>query len=191
MKIRFPRVSPSFAVSACALFIVLGGTGYAASFVANANNAQHLGGQSPAYYLASKHFISSHGERFLAAGHTMTLGQNGHFTFTATCMKDASGQNVVSFDVTANTTADLDGTGPTAGGNQVTIHEDSDALDSTKENELKGGDFAQVGSASSSTEIASDGEEADVFYNDGVNWPAGHGSQSHDCFAGYTGFIAG
>lgn len=48
-----------------------------------------------------------------------------------------------------------------------------------------------MGSASSSTEIAADGQEADVFYNDGVNWPAGNGSSAHDCFAGYTGSIGG
>jgi hypothetical protein len=30
-----------------------------------------------------------------------------------------------------------------------------------------------------------------VFYNDGVNWPAGNGSHGHDCFAGYTGLLAG
>ena len=43
--------------------------------------------------------------------------------------------------------------------------------------------------ASSSTEIAADGQEVDVFYNDGVNWPAGNGSGAHDCFAGYTGLL--
>jgi hypothetical protein len=48
---------------------------------------------------------------------------------------------------------------------------------------LKAGDFTQVGSASSSTEIAADGQEADIFSNDGVNWPAGGSSAAHDCFA--------
>ena len=61
-------------------------------------------------------------------------------------------------------------------------------MDSTADHKLNAGDFDQVGSASSSTEIAADGQEVDVFYNDGVNWPAGHGSSAHDCFAGYTGF---
>ena len=42
---------------------------------------------------------------------------------------------------------------------------------------------------SDSTEIAVDGQEVDVFYNDGVNWPSVDGSQAHDCFAGYTGFM--
>jgi hypothetical protein len=32
-------------------------------------------------------------------------------------------------------------------------------------------------------------QEVDVFYNDGVNWPARNGSPAHDCFAGYTGFL--
>jgi hypothetical protein len=29
----------------------------------------------------------------------------------------------------------------------------------------------------------------DVFYNDGVNWPATGDSPAHACFAGYTGFL--
>lgn len=48
-----------------------------------------------------------------------------------------------------------------------------------------------LGSASSSTEIAADGEQSDIFYNDGVNWPAGNGSAAHDCFAGDEGSIGG
>ncbi len=189
MKLRIPHSAPSLAISACALFISLGGTSYAAVWVATSFNAKHLGGQAPSYYQPSKDFASSHGERFLSAGRTAVLGENGHFTFTAECSTNPAGEDVVSFDVTANTTADLDGNGPMAAGTKITIHEDSDALDSTKEKPLKAGDFAQVGSASSSTEIASDGEEADIFYNDGVNWPAGGGSRAHECFAGYTGFI--
>jgi hypothetical protein len=127
----------------------------------------------------------------MGAGQTVVLGRTGHFTFTATCSHDASGQNQVSFDVTADTTADLDGNGPAPAGTMVTIHKDSDALDSTSTNPLNPGDFAQVGSASSSTEIAADGEELDIFYNDGVNWPAGNGSSAHDCFAGYPGLAGG
>jgi len=89
----------------------------------------------------------------------------------------------------ADTTAGLDGNAPQAAGNKVNIHTNSDALDSTPDHMLKAGDFDQVGSASSSTEIAADGQEVDVFYNDGVNWAGVGGSQAHDCFAGYTGFI--
>jgi hypothetical protein len=183
--------SASFIVSLLALFVALGGTGYAAVSVVTASNAKHLGGKSPSFYLQARHFAYSHGERFLSAGQTVTLGKNGHFTFSASCSKDMTGQNQVTFDVTANTTADLDGTGPMPAGTKVNIHTDSDALNSTQDAPLKAGDFTQVGSASSSTEIAADGEAADVFYNDGVNWPAGNGSPAHDCFAGYEGSIGG
>ena len=71
-------------------------------------------------------------------------------------------------------------------GTKINIHTDSDALDGQAP-----GAFAQVGSASSSTEIAADGQEVDVFYNDGVNWPAGGGTPAHDCFAGYSGLATG
>jgi hypothetical protein len=77
-----------------------------------------------------------------------------------------------------------------AAGTKVNIHTDSDALGSSAENPIKPGDFTQVGSASSSTEIAADGDELDVFYNDGVNWPATTGQSAHDCFAGFTGLSA-
>jgi hypothetical protein len=189
MKHRIP--SPSLIVSLLALFIALGGTGYAAVTVTTAGNAKHLGGQSPSFYLQARHLAYSHGEHFLTAGRTVTLGRNGHFTFSASCTKDATGQNQVTFDVTANTTADLDGTGPMPADTKVNIHTDSDALNSTSDAPLKAGDFTQVGSASSSTEIAADGQEADIFYNDGVNWPAGGNSAAHDCFAGYSGSIGG
>jgi hypothetical protein len=190
MKFRIGRPSAAMTVGLVALFIALGGTSVAAVVVANANNAKHLGGQPPSFYLQSRHFAYSHGERFFSAGHTVTLGRNGHFTFTSTCSK-VGGQNQVTFDVTADTTADLDGTGPMSAGTKTNIHTDSDALNTTPDAPLNPGDFTQVGSASSSTEIAADGEEADIFYNDGVNWPAGNGSAAHDCFAGYTGFIGG
>jgi hypothetical protein len=177
-------------VSAAALFIALGGSGYAAVMV-TANNAKQLGGKPPSFFLQYRHFAYSHGERFFNAGQTVMLGRNGHFTFTSTCSKDKTGQNQVTFDVTADTTADLDGTGPQPAGTKINIHTNSDALDSSQQTPLKPGDFDQVGSASSSTEIAADGQEADIFYNDGVNWPAGSGSRAHDCFAGYGGLIAG
>jgi hypothetical protein len=186
MKIRFPRSAPSLVISATALFAALGGTAYATGVVPTAQNAHHLGGKSPSYYLATKHFANSGGEKFISAGHTAVLGRSGHYTFTATCSKDSTGQNQVTFDVTANTTADLDGGGPVPAGTKVNIHTNSDKLDNAMP-----GAFDQVGSASSSTEIAADGQEADIFYNDGVNWPAGNDSQAHDCFAGYTGLITG
>ncbi len=191
MKSLLSRCSPAVVISCVALFVALGGTGVAAIVVSTANNAKHLGGKSPSFFLQYRHFAYSHGERFLRAGQTVVLGRAGHYTFYSTCSKDKDGQNQVTFDVTANTTADLDGTGPSPAGTKVNIHTNSDALDSTPDTPLKPGDFDQVGSASSSTEIAKDGQEADIFYNDGVNWPAGHGSHAHDCFAGYTGWIAG
>jgi hypothetical protein len=194
MKIHLPRSTPSLVLSITALFIALGGTGYAAVVVSTANNAKHLGGQPPSAYLQSRHFAYSHGERFFSTGQTVTLGRNGHFTFTASCVADpngTTGAQKVTFDVTANTTADLDGNGPMPADTKINIHTDSDAANSSTANPLKAGDFTQVGSASSSTEIAADGQEADIFYNDGVNWPSGNGSAAHDCFAGYTGFIGG
>jgi hypothetical protein len=147
-------------------------------------NAMKLGGKPAAWYASgAQHVASSGGEKFLMAGQTVKLGKVGHFTFSASCTK-VDGQNQATFDVTADTTAALDGNAPAAAGNLVNIHTNSDALDMKDP-----GDFDQVGSASDSTEIAVDGQEVDVFYNDGVNWPAIGGSAAHDCFAGYTGFM--
>jgi hypothetical protein len=207
MRFRMPKPTPSLGISFAALFVALGGSGYAATLATSsgssapvsaakggstANNARHLGGLPPSAFLRSKHFATSNNEKFIIApasgAKTVTLGKVGHFTFTASCSKDSAGQNQVTFDVTANTTADLDGGGPVAAGTKVNIHTNSDALDNTATSPKHPGDFDQVGSASDSTEIAADGQEVDVFYNDGVNWPAGNGSSAHDCFAGFTGF---
>jgi len=184
MKFRLP--SPSFVLALVALFVALGG---GAAFAATqlASNSQRLGGQPPSYYLAAKHFVSSGGEHFFGLGKTVTLGHAGHFTFTATCSNAPGGAQSVSFDVSTDAYADLDGNGPGTG--PQTIHTDSDAMNSTAANPLQPGGFTQVGSASSSTEIAgADGQEVDVFYNDGVNWPRAHGG-TIPCFAGYTGFL--
>ncbi len=189
MKIRIPQSTPALILSLVALSVALGGTSYAAVYVANANNARHLDGLVPANFEPAGSIASSPGERFLSAGQEAILGRNGHFTFFATCKKEG-GENVVSFDVVSDITADLDGNGPMAAGTKIVIHEDSDAKDSTTEKPLKNGEFAQVGSASDSTEIGANGEEADVFYNDGVNWPEGNGSKAHECFAGYNGLVA-
>jgi hypothetical protein len=183
--------SPSLLVSLVALFFAVGG-GAALAATQFASNAGHLGGKAPSYYLAAKHFVSSGGEKFLKVGQTKILGHAGHFTFSATCTNSsgAAGAQQVTFDVTANTTSDMDGTGPQPAGKMVNIHTNSDSADTNPPNAtLNPGDFDQVGSASSSTEIAADGQEVDVFYNDGVNWPGGNGSAAHDCFAGYTGFV--
>jgi hypothetical protein len=187
----FRLPSPSLILSVTALFLALGG---AAAFAAGqiVNNARHLGGKPPSYYLAAKHVVSSGGEKFLNIGQTAVLGQAGHFTFSATCTNPSGttdGQQV-TFDVTANTTADMDANGgPQPAGTKINIHTNSDAMDSTPDAPLNPGDFDQVGSASDSTEIAADGQEVDVFYNDGVNWPSGNGSAAHACFAGYTGLV--
>ena len=182
---RFLRhLSPSLVLSAIALFVALGG---GAAVAATQLDASSLGGKAPSYYLPAKHFVSSGGEHFFGLGKTVVLGHAGHFTFTAKCSSDAGGAQSVSFDVSTNTYADLDGNGPGTG--PQVIHVDSDAMDSTSTNTLNPGDFAQVGSASSSTEIAGpDGQEVDIFYNDGVNWPRQHGG-AIPCFAGYTGFV--
>ncbi len=201
MKRRIPSVPA--VLSSVALFASLGGgvavaaTGWSGSQPqvkdlighSTAYNARHLGGQPASFYLAAKHVVSSGGERFFGPGQSVTLGRTGHFTFTASCTNATDGSQAVSFNVVSNATADLDGTGPAPAGNQVVIHEDSDADNSTADSPLKAGDFTQVGSASSSTEIAADGQEVDVFYNDGVNWPAVGHSPAHACFAGYTGFL--
>jgi hypothetical protein len=189
VKRHSPRVAPSLAVSAAALFVALGGTAAAAGMVAMSNNAKHLGRRMPSYYLPARHFASN-GVKFLDAGQTMTVGRAGPFTFTAKCSKDSGGQNQVEFDVTSSMTADLDGGGVVQPCTKVTIHADSDALDSNPPMQtLNPGDFAQVASASSSTEIASNPQEVDIFYTDGVNWPMSAG-MAHDCFAGFTGFAS-
>jgi hypothetical protein len=131
---------------------------------------------------SARQVAGSGGERFLRTGQTVRLGKVGHFTLSASCMMDENGQNVATFDVTADTTAALDGNAPAPAGTKVNIHTNSDALD-----DKDPGEFDQVGSASSSTLIAKDGQEVDIFYNDGVNWPAVGGAQAHACFAGYTG----
>ena len=194
VKSRIP--SPGFVLAIIALFVALGGGAALAADWSGSKqqvkqligqstsyNSKHLGGQPPSAYLPAKHFVSSNGEHFLSVGQTVTLGRAGHFKFTSTCSTDASGGKQVTFDVTAETIAALDGNAPQAAGNLVNIHTNSDTLD-----KQPAGAYDQVGSASSSTEIAADGQEVDVFYNDGVNWPAGNGTQAHDCFAGYTGF---
>ena len=199
MKIPVP--SPSLVLSTAAITLALGGGGYAAASQltttqqikrvvshSTAGNSLHLDGHGAGSFLPASHEATSHGDRFLSAGQTVRLGKVGHFTFSSTCSKDSGGGNQVTFDVTANTTADLDGNGPMPAGTKINIHTDSDVLDGNPP-PLSAGSFAQVGSASSSTEIAADGQEVDVFYNDGVNWPAGNGSSAHDCFAGYTGLL--
>jgi hypothetical protein len=210
VRMRIPSPSASLVLSVVALFAALGGSGYAATQVgqhtgspgvrswshpdaeqeqaliyrlAPSLNVGYLGGRPASAYASARSVVSSGGERFLSAGQTVTLARVGHFTFSATCSK-VGGDNQVSVDVVADTVAGLDGNAPAPAGTSVNIHTNSDALDTTPDNPLASGDFDQVASASSSTEIAQDGREVDVFYNDGVN---GFG---YDCFAGITGLLA-
>ena len=195
-------LNPSTAVAGTAVFFALGGVAVAQPYgggwaphnkevqlihhVARhltVGNAMRLGGRPAWAYADAKSVASSGGVKFLSAGQTVRLGKVGHFTFSATCSK-VDGSNQASFDVVADTTAALDGNAPAPAGTSVNIHTNSDALDMQDP-----GAFDQVGSASDSTEIAADGQEVDVFYNDGVNWPAMGGASAHDCFAGFTGFM--
>jgi hypothetical protein len=164
-------------VTTTAVTVALGATA-----VAVASPSTRVPHDSMRYHHTTAQVASSGGVRFFEPGQTVKLGRVGHFKFTATCSTDNSGGSVVTFDVTANTTAGLDGNAPMAAGNLVNIHTNSDALDGKMP-----GEFDQVASASSSTEIAQDGQEVDVFYTDGVNWPAVNSSPAHTCFAGYTG----
>jgi hypothetical protein len=179
MKFTRHRTAIIAATAAASLAAATGG-----SIAAASGTPSHRAGNSYGYSSWNGPLLgSSHGERFLRSGQTARLGRLGHFTFSATCSK-VGGQNQVSFDVVANTTAGLDGNPPAPAGQSVNIHTNSDSLDGKNP-----GEFDQVGSASSSTEIAADGQEVDVFYNDGVNWPAMGGAPAHDCFAGYTGIL--
>ena len=226
MHLRIRRPSASMLVAFMALFLVLGGTGFAATTfndnqqdtklvkklaknlsvkharfadVANfattamaaataasatsAGNATNLGGQPASAYEPTSKIATSGGEKFLSVGQTgIVIAKIGHFTFTANCTT-VGGQPQAEFDVVADTVADLDGNGPSTAGTVADIHQNSDALDGKA-----AGAFDQVGSASSSTEVAADGQEVDVFYNDGVNWPSVGGTPAHNCFAGVTGF---
>jgi hypothetical protein len=200
------RIYKSSAIAGTALFLAIGGVAGAQPFggwtphnhpdaakdiqlinhvapYLTVGNAMKLNGRPAGWYAPASRIASSGGVKFLNAGQTVRLGKVGHFTFSASCSK-VDGQNQASFDVVADTTAALDGNAPQAAGNSVNIHTNSDELD-----QQDPGAFDQVGSASDSTELAADGQEVDVFYNDGVNWPAMGGSSAHDCFAGFTGFM--
>jgi hypothetical protein len=186
MKPFTPHTTRAVAIGASAVAICLTGGAFAAAQGSwsgygngNGSGSGHGGGRHNAHQVTS-----SGGEGFLRAGQTVRLGRAGHFTFTASCTTDDTGGNVATFDVTADTTAALDGNAPVEAGTKVNIHTNSDALDGKDP-----GEFDQVASASDSTLIAADGREVDVIYNDGVNWPAMGGSLAHDCFAGYTGII--
>jgi hypothetical protein len=210
-RFRITRPSPSLLLSCVAIFAAVGGTSYAAagatgygSSMGQSGNmpmtgghpgnawASHLGGLPWRDYMLAKHYVSSNGVQFLNPGEGMTIGRAGHFTFKAVCSSATDGSQSVTFKVSSNVPASLDGNGPMPPGVAVPpIHVDSDKQDSTADNPLAAGDFAQVASASSSTEIAQDGQEADIFYTDGVNWGKPGTPGYHACFAGFTGFLTG
>jgi hypothetical protein len=230
MHLRFRRPSASMVIAFTALFLVLGGTGFAATTfndtkqdtklvrrlaknlsvkharfadIANfattamsaaaatnatnaanainattAANATDLGGQPASAYEPANKIVTSGGERFLSAGQTVTVAKIGHFTFTESCTGPASNPTS-TFTVTSDVAgADLDGNQPAT--NTVTINSVGGGANGTA--------FAQSPSASDSTEIAPDGQEVDVFYNDGVNFNGASSTASQACFAGVTGF---
>jgi hypothetical protein len=184
MKRSMSHSTRTVAIGASAVAVCLAGTAFASAHGSGSGYGSGYGNGHRSPNNSARQVASSGGERFLRAGQTVRLGKVGHFTFSASCMKDEDGQNVATFDVTADTIAALDGNAPAVAGTMVNIHTNSDALDGKDP-----GEFDQVGSASDSTLIAKDGQEVDIFYNDGVNWPAVAGSQAHDCFAGYTGIL--
>lgn len=136
---------------------------------------------------------TSGGEQFLSPGQTATLMTVGPFTFTASCTTVQSGgqtYNQAAFNVSSSqVNSDLDGGGPVPAGKIVNIHTDSDLIPNPQgatppTPPLANGTFDQTPSASTSTEIAPDGTEVDVFYNDGVNL------NGHACFAGAVAFTS-
>jgi Cu/Zn superoxide dismutase len=118
-----------------------------------------------------------------------TLFKAGPFTFTADCEKTGPGGafNQVNFNVTSSEAgSDLDGQGAAPAGTMVNIHMDSDLSPNPQPSTpaLPNGTLSQTPSASSSTEIAPDGTEVELFYEDGVNYAG------HDCFAGAVAFVS-
>jgi hypothetical protein len=174
MRFLTSRTARSIAAGAAAVTLTVG----AGAALANDSKPMVQFTQFPAQAT-----VSSAGVKFLNPGQTKLLGRAGHFTFSATCSR-VDGDNQVTFDVVSEQTAALDGNAPVRAGTKVNIHTDSDAL-----NGVAPGTFTQVHSASASTSIAKDGQEVDVFYTDGVNWPAVDGLPGHACFAGFTGII--
>jgi hypothetical protein len=78
MKVPSPRPTSSLVVATLALVVALGGTSAAAVYMTTADNARHLGGKPPSYYLPAqalprliRHFASSQGDRFMQAGQTV------------------------------------------------------------------------------------------------------------------------
>jgi len=136
---------------------------------------------------------TSGGEQFLSPGQTATVMTVGPFSYTASCTTVQSGgasYNQAEFNVVSSeANSDLDGGGPVPAGQVVNIHTDGDLIPNPQGQTpvtpaLANGTFDQTPSASTSTEIAPDGTEVDIFYNDGVNL------DGHACFAGAVAFTS-
>jgi hypothetical protein len=127
MKRSMSHTSRTLAVGVSAVAISLAGAGLVSAHGSGSGYGSHH--RLTNRYGVARQVVSSGGEKFLRAGQTVRLGRVGHFTFSATCMKDENGENVATFDVTADTTAGLDGNAPAVAGTTVSIHTNSDALD--------------------------------------------------------------
>ena len=137
---------------------------------------------------------TSHGEKFFSVDQTdQPLLTVGPFRITVDCtavQSDGQSYNQVAFNVVSSEDgSDLDGTGPAPAGTVVNIHTDSDLKPNPQGADpatppLPNGSFSQTPSASTSTEIAPDGTEVDLFYNDGVNL------NGHACFAGAVALMS-
>jgi hypothetical protein len=136
---------------------------------------------------------TSGGEQFLSPGQTTSLMTVGPFTYTASCttvQSDGQSYDQAEFNVVSSqANSDLDGGGPVPAGQVVNIHTDSDLIPNPQGQTpatpaLADGTFDQTPSASTSTEVAPDGTEVDLFYNDGVNL------DGHACFAGAVAFTS-
>jgi hypothetical protein len=148
--------------------------------------------------------VTSGGEQFYSAQLPLAQGQQpveqplltvGPFKFTVDCttVLGADGKtpyNQVAFNVTSSAAnSDLDGQGAVPAGTLVNIHTDSDLKPNPQgatppTPNLANGTLSQTPSASTSTELAVDGTEVDLFYNDGVNYG------NHACFAGAVAFVS-
>ena len=145
MSFAFPHCRSCWAV--IALFVALGG-GAAVAATQFVNNAGHLGGQPPSYYLASKHFVSSGGEKFLHVGQTEVSATPGTSPSPPPARtRAAAGGQQVTFDVTANTTADMDANAARSPPGPRSTSTPIATRWTPPDAPLNAGDFDQVGSA--------------------------------------------
>src|SRR3954468_78754 len=126
---------------------------------------------------------SSGGVKFLDGTSQIELGVAGPFHFLLTC--NVGGATQASLDVFSTVpSASLDGQlvpGANQPVNILRVNDSQANQPGTVNPNPQPGGFNQSHSASSSTELAPDGSEVDIFYNLGV------GGLGHRCFGGYTG----